>query len=138
MKFNFLTVIKVIIVIIILGIPLAITYDVLFSKPLIIEGIIVDKVHMPEKGQSGQNILPYMKYKSYDYIITAQKEEQWIAFVKTQDGQILKVNCHIHHYEQTQIGDKLRFKEYTGEIFHIDYFSHNEEDEEGQERKKDS
>ncbi len=108
----------------------AIVYDVLFSKPRIMQGIIVDKVHMPQKSQSGQNIMPYMKYKSYDYIVTSQKEEQWIAFVKTQDGQILKVNCHIHHYEQTQVGDTLRFKEYTGEIFHIDYFSHNEEDEE--------
>jgi hypothetical protein len=70
-----------------------------------------------------------MKYKSHDYLVTSQKEEQWIAFVKTGDGQILKVNCHIHHYEQTQVGDTLQFKEYTGEIFHIDYFIHNEEDE---------
>jgi hypothetical protein len=93
------------------------------------QGVVVDKVHMPEKSQSAQNITPYMKYKSHDYIVTAQKEEQWIAFVKTHDGKILKVNCHVHHYEQTQLGDTLRFKEYTGEIFHIDYFSHNEEDE---------
>ncbi len=134
MKFRFLTLIKVIVILIILGTPLAITYDVLFSKPLIMEGIIVDKVHMPEKSQSGQNIMPYMKYKSYDYIVTSQKEEQCIAFVKTREELILKVNCHIHHYEQTQIGDTLRFKEYTGDPFHLDYFSHNEEDE----RKIDS
>ncbi|MFZ2906843.1 MAG: hypothetical protein WAZ98_11620 [Cyclobacteriaceae bacterium] len=130
MKFDFLTCIKVSIFLILIAIPLAITYDVLFSKPLVMRGVIVDKIHFPGKSQSGQNILPYMKYKSNDYIITAQQEEQWIAFVKTNDGQILKVNCHLHHYEQTQIGDTLRFKEYTGEIFHIDYFSHNEEDEE--------
>jgi hypothetical protein len=130
MKFDFLSCVKVSIFLILIGIPLAITYDVLFSKPLIMEGVIVDKVHLQGQSQSAQNILPYMKYKSNDYIITAQKEEQWIAFVKTNNGQILKVNCHIHHYEQTQIGDTLKFKEYTGEIFHIDYFSHNEEDEE--------
>jgi hypothetical protein len=70
-----------------------------------------------------------MKYKSYDYVVSAQKEEQWIAFVKIPEGKVLKVHCHIHHYKQTQIGDTLRFKEYTGEIFHIDYFSHGEEDE---------
>ena len=127
MKFNFLTFAKVVFAMVLLGIPLAITYDVLFSKPIILSGIIVDKVHVPGKGQSAQNIQPYMRYKSYDYVVTTQQEEQWIAFVKVPDGQVLKVNCHTHHYEQTQIGDTLQFKEYTGEIFHIDYFSHNEE-----------
>ena len=129
MKFDFLTIVKIAIIIVVLGIPLAITYDVLFSKPIIMTGVIVDKIHVPGSSESGQNIMPYTRYKSYDYIVTAQKEEQWIAFVKTPENKILKVNCHIHHYEQTQIGDTLKFKEYTGEIFHIDYFSHNEEDE---------
>ena len=94
------------------------------------EGVVVDKVYMPQSAQSSQNIMPYMKYKSYDYIVTAQKEEQWIAFVKTKDGKLLKVKCHVHHYNQTKIGDKLQFKVYTGKIFHIDYFSHNEDNEE--------
>lgn len=135
MKLTFLNIIKITFLIVILGVPLAITYDVLFSKPLVMEGVIVDKVYVPAESASSQNVLPYMKYKSRDYIVTAQKEEQWIAFVKTPDGQVLKVNCHIHHYEQTQLGDTLRFKEYTGDIFHIDYFSHNEEEE---DNKKDS
>ena len=130
MKFDFLAFVKVIFLIIILGIPIAISYDVLFSKPIVLSGVIVDKIHVPSKHQSAQNVMPYMRYKSLDYVVTAQQEEQWIAFVKIPDGQVLKVNCHIHHYEQTQIGDTLRFKEYTGEIFHIDYFSHNEEDAE--------
>jgi len=129
MKSNLSTTLKIIALIIIVVIPSVIVYDVLFSKPLVMQGVVVDKIHVPEKSQSAQNITPYMKYKSYDYIVTSQKEEQWIAFVKTTDGQILKVNCHIHHYEQTQLGDTLRFKEYTGDIFHIEYFSHNEEDE---------
>ncbi len=117
----------------IFGIAIAIgliVYDVLFSKPLILQGIIVDKVYMPKESTSAQNILPYMKYKSYDYIVTAEKHEQWIAFVKIEDDQILKVNCHSHHYEQKYVGDTLHFKEYIGDIFGIDYFSHNEEDEE--------
>jgi hypothetical protein len=124
---SFDTAVKSAFMLILLATPLAITYDVLFSKPKIMEGIIVEKVYVPSQSQSGQNILPYMKYKSLDYIITVQKEEQWIAFVQTQDGKILKVNCHVHNYEQSQVGDTLRFKEYRGEIFHIDYFSHNED-----------
>lgn len=128
MNLKFTTILKVIAVIVIVAIPTAIVYDVLFSKPLVMQGVVVDKVHVAEKSQSAQNITPYMKYKSHDYIITAQKEAQWIAFVKTDDGKILKVNCHVHHYEQTALGDTLQFKEYTGDIFHIDYFSHNEEE----------
>ncbi len=117
----------------IFGIAIAIgliVYDVLFSKPLILQGIIVDKVYVPKEGTTGQNILPYMKYKSYDYIVTTERHEQWIAFVKIENDQILKVNCHNNHYEQKHVGDTLHFKEYSGEIFGIDYFSHNEEDEE--------
>lgn len=105
-------------------------YDIFFSKPLLMKGIVVDKVYMPQKNSSGQNVLPYMRYKSYDYVVSTEKHEQWIAFVKTEDGQVLKVNCHSHHYDHKQIGDTLHFKEYVGDIFGIDYFSHNEEDEE--------
>lgn len=134
MKVKFSTVLKVIALMVIISIPTIMVYDVLFSKPLIMRGVVVDKIHVAEKSQSAQNITPYMKYKSHDYIITSQKEEQWIAFVKTDDGKILKVNCHVHHYEQTQLGDTLQFKEYTGDIFHIEYFSHNEEDEDRETR----
>jgi hypothetical protein len=129
MKPVFSTILKVAGILVAVGVLTAVAYDVLFTPPLIMRGVIVDKVHVPSSIETSQSIMPYTKYKSNDYIITAQKEEQWIAFVKTDDGQILKVNCHIHHYEQTQLGDTLQFKEYTGEIFHIDYFSHNEEDE---------
>ena len=128
MNLKFSTILKVIAVIVIVAVPTAIVYDVLFSKPLVMQGVVVDKIHVAEKSQSAQNITPYMKYKSHDYIITTQKEAQWIAFVKTEEGKILKVNCHVHHYEQTELGDTLQFKEYTGDIFHIDYFSHNEEE----------
>jgi hypothetical protein len=106
-----------------------IVYDVLFSRPLIMQGIIVDKVYMPSQSSAAQNVLPYSKYKSRDYLVTAQKHEQWVAFVKSDDEQIFKVHCHSDHYSQKQIGDTLHFKEYTGDLFHIDYFAHNEEDE---------
>src|SRR5687767_7459998 len=128
MKSNLSTTLKIIALIAIVVLPGAIVYDVLFSKPIVMQCVVVDKIHLPEKSQSAKHITPYMKYKSHDYIVSSQKEEQWITFVKTDDGKILKVNCHIHHYEQTQLGDTLKFKEYTGDIFHIDYFSHNEED----------
>jgi hypothetical protein len=107
-----------------------IAYDILFSKPLIMQGIIIDKTFVPSKTATGPHVLPYGKYKSYDYTLSSEQDEQWIAFVKTEDGKVLKVNCHSGHYQIKQIGDTLHFKEYIGELLHIDYFSHNEEDEE--------
>ncbi len=107
-----------------------VVYDVLFSKPLIMKGVIVEKVYVPKKNAVGPHILPYGNYKAYDYTVTAEKQDQWIAFVRIEDGTVLKVNCHTDHYEVKQIGDTLHFKEYTGELLHIDYFSHNEEDQE--------
>jgi len=104
-------------------------YDVLFSKPLILSGIIVDKIFVPSRYVVGPNVLNYRRYKTYDHVVTAQDDHQWIAFVKMEDDQILKVNCHTDHYEKKQVGDILHFKEYVGELMHIDYFSHYEEDE---------
>lgn len=124
--------IKNILILVVLAVVLTATglvvRDVLFSKPLIMKGIVVEKIYVPEKNVAGPHALPYGKYRSYNYTVQAEKEEQWIAFVKIDDGQILKVNCHSHHYQQKQVGDTLHFKEYKGDVFHIDYFAHNEED----------
>lgn len=109
-----------------------VVYDVLFSKPHLMKGVIVDKVFVPSKNAAGPHALPYGKYRSYDYAVRAEQQEQWIAFVKIEDGKVLKVNCHSDHYDIKHIGDTLHFKEYTGDLLHIDYFSHNEEDEESE------
>jgi hypothetical protein len=107
-----------------------IAYDVLFSKPKVMTGVVVDKLYVPAKHAAGPSVSPYSRYKSYDYTISTEKHHQWIAFVKIEGGTILKVNCHSDHYETKQVGDTLHFKEYTGDLLGIDYFSHNEEDEE--------
>ncbi|MBX2897647.1 MAG: hypothetical protein KF763_19555 [Cyclobacteriaceae bacterium] len=108
-----------------------VVYDVLFSKPHLMKGIIVDKVFVPSKNTVGPHALPNARYRSYDYAIQAEQHEQWIAFVKVDNGKVLKVNCHSNHYDTKHIGDTLHFKEYTGDLLGIDYFSHNEEDPEG-------
>ena len=105
-----------------------VVYDVLFSRPHLMRGVIVDKLFVPGKNNAGPHALPYGKYRSYDYAIQAEQQEQWIAFVQVDDGKVLKVNCHSNHYEIKQVDDTLHFKKYTGELLHIDYFSHNEED----------
>jgi hypothetical protein len=63
-------------------------------------------------------------------MVTSEKHEQWIAFVKTEQGSDIKSELPQSSLRTKHVGDTLHFKEYIGEIFGIDYFSHNEEDEE--------
>lgn len=104
-------------------------YDLLFSKPSIHKGIIVEKFFVPSKNVASPNALNYAnRYKTYKYNISVKNEHQWIALVKSDDGDTLKVNCKSGHYETKDVGDTLLFKEYRGNIFKVEYFSHNDED----------
>jgi hypothetical protein len=100
-------------------------YDLLFSKPDHVTGIIVEKIFVPAHTYSGG---PYGGNRRGNYTVTTAQEEQWIAIVKTDTGDTLKVHCHFSHYENTAIGSSIHFKKYEGHLFHIDYFAHNEED----------
>jgi len=102
-------------------------YDQLFSPPKVHDGIIIHKVYIPTN-TAGTNVLPYSGYRTYKYVIQSQKYHQWIAIVKTDDGDTLKIHCTSNHYNQKNIGDTLLFKEYKGDLFGIDYLSHSEED----------
>jgi len=103
-------------------------YDVLFSPPTIHKGIIVEKIFVPAKNVAGPNIATGSRYRTYKYNIYAKNEHQWVAFVKDETGQVLKVNCKSDHYERKAIGDTLLFKEFRGSVFNTEYFSHNDED----------
>jgi len=103
-------------------------YDVLFSPPSIHKGIIVEKLFVPAKNIAGPNTVAGARYRSFKYNISAQRQQQWIAFVKDESGQVLKVNCKSDHYEGKTIGDTLLFKEFRGNTFKVEYFSHNDED----------
>jgi hypothetical protein len=103
-------------------------YDALFSKPTIHKGIIVEKIFVPGKSVAGPNTMAGTRYRSFKYVISAKSNHQWIALVKDEEGQLLKVNCKSDHYEKKNVGDTLLFKEYRGEVFKVEYFSHNDED----------
>jgi len=103
-------------------------YDVLFSRPTIHKGIIVEKIFVPRKGVAGPNTVTGVRYRSFKYVISAKNNHQWIAIVKDETGQELRVNCKSDHYENKNIGDTLLFKEYRGDVFKVEYFSHNDED----------
>ncbi len=113
-------------------------YDLLFSLPTIHKGIIVDKIFVPKKNIAGPNPMTGSHYRTYKYVIVTQSQHQWIAFVKDETGQILKVSCTSDHYESKSIGDTLLFKEFRGEIFKVEYFSHNDEDMDSVDLRKNN
>jgi hypothetical protein len=104
------------------------TYDQFFAPPKIHQGIILNKVFIPEHTATSQNVASYGRARTYKYIVQVQKFHQWVAVVKADDGDTLKVHCNSSHFNSTNIGDTLLFKEYKGEIFGIDYLAHSDED----------
>ena len=116
------------VVLLVFGLIVIVLYDQLFSKPTIHEGVILEKIEVPRSTASGPNVTPYSRARTYKYIITSEKYHQWIALVKTDEGEILKVHCSSDHFFGKNVGDTILFKEYQGKLLKIDYLSHSEED----------
>ncbi len=100
--------------------------DLLFHQPEIHEGVIVTMEFVPGKMQSGQYRLGT---KSRPQMATASARDQLIATVKMKNGELVKVDCKLHHFENKKEGDLLRFKEFPGGSLEIKYFAHSEEDQ---------
>lgn len=112
------------VVILIVGIVSWFVYDLLFAQPEIHEGIIVSMEHIPGKMQSGQY---HLGSRSRPQLVSSQARDKWIATVKMKDGNLVKVNCKLHHFENKKIGGVLRFKSFSGGSLGIQYFAHNDE-----------
>ena len=102
-----------------------VAYDLLFSKPDLQEGIILEKVFVPGTPSFGGT--PYGGARRGNFFVTVHKDDQWIALVKTKDGKTVQVHCLSEHYQTKDIGDVILFKRYEGHLTHIEYFAHNEE-----------
>lgn len=128
MKLNLKTILSIGGLLAALMIIFAVFYDQLFSKPKVHMGIIIEKIEVPKNKVAGPHVLPYGGSKSYKYMITAEKYHQWIALVKSDDNDTLKVHCSSDHFFNRDIGDTILFKEYKGDLLKIDYLIHSEED----------
>lgn len=102
-----------------------IVYDVLFSKPALQEGVILEKTFIP--GRPGVGDTPSGGVRRGKFFITVHRDDQWIARVRTKDGEELQVHCLLEHYQTKNVGDVILFKRYEGHLTHIEYFVHNEE-----------
>jgi hypothetical protein len=102
-------------------------YDLVFSDPEHFEGLIIEKIYVPPKLNTGQTL--YGGARRSNYFITAQTVDQWIAVVTIESGDTLTIHCMPAHYHTKNVGDKIHFKKYEGKHFHIQYFAHNEEED---------
>ncbi|MBL7848343.1 MAG: hypothetical protein JNL40_12800 [Cyclobacteriaceae bacterium] len=98
----------------------------IIDPPEHMTGRVVEKIHIPSKLQYADT--PYGGMKRGAYSIRVVNEEQWIAVVRTDEGDTLTVHCHPDHYGQKEVGDRIRFREYQGSLIHIRYFAHGEEE----------
>ncbi|HZY78768.1 MAG TPA: hypothetical protein VFE50_04545 [Cyclobacteriaceae bacterium] len=109
------------------GLLVWISWDILFSPPTHKEGVIKELLFID--GRNVATYTPYQGRKVGDHAIVVAKDEQYIAIVTGEGGQDFQVHCSKKHYEQLKVGDKLKYKKYEGETFHIRYFAHYEEED---------
>lgn len=107
------------------GLLVWISWDILFSPPTTQEGTIKELLFI--EGRNVATYTPYQGRKVGDHAIVVAKDEQYIAVVRGEDGQDFQVHCTEEHYKQLKVGDKLKYKKYEGQTFHIRYFAHYED-----------
>ncbi len=110
---------------VVLGLLTFIVYDLLFSPPTLQEGTITELVNVPSKIVS--TYTPHQGRKIGDHAISVQREEQWIALVNLEADGPVQVHCTQDHFNRLKIGERLKFKKYEGQHFHIRYFAHYED-----------
>ena len=107
------------------GILAWISWDILFSPPTTQDGTITELLVI--EGKNVATYTPNQGRKVGDHAIVVSKDEQYIAVVRGDDGNDFQVHCTEEHYKQLKVGDKLKYKKYEGQTFHIRYFAHYED-----------
>jgi hypothetical protein len=107
------------------GILVWITWDILSSPPTTQEGTIKELLFL--EGRNVATYTPYQGRKVGDHAIVVAKDAQYIAIVTGDNGEDFQVHCTKEHYGQLKVGDKLKYKKYEGQTFHIRYFAHYED-----------
>jgi hypothetical protein len=110
---------------VVLGLLTFVVYDLLFSPPTLQEGTITELVNVPSKMVS--TYTPHRGRRIGDHAISVEREEQWIAIVDHDTEGPIQVHCTREHFDQLKVGDRLPFKKYEGQHFHIRYFAHYED-----------
>jgi len=106
------------------GLMIYIGWDVLTSAPTLQTATVTELIYMPPKAVA--TYTPMNGRKIGNHPVVTAKQEQWIAVVRNESGDY-QVHCTEEHYRQLKVGDKLTYKKYEGEVFHIRYFAHYED-----------
>lgn len=107
------------------GLLLWISWDILVSPPTTQVGTIKELLFI--EGKNVAAYTPYQGRKVGDHAIVVAKDKQYIAIVTSSTGEEFQVHCTEEHFNQLAVGDKLEYKKYEGQTFHIRYFAHYED-----------
>ncbi len=107
------------------GLLIWIVEDILFSKPTTQEGTIKELLFL--EGHNLATYTPYQGRKVGDHAIVVAKASQYIAIVENGKGEPFQVHCTKEHFDKLKVGDKIKYKKYEGQTFHIRYFAHYED-----------
>jgi hypothetical protein len=107
------------------GVLLWITEDILFSPPTTQEATITELLFI--EGHNVATYTPYNGRKVGDHAIVIAKDAQYIAIVENDKSEPFQVHCTKEHFDKLKVGDRLKYKKYEGQTFHIRYFAHYED-----------
>ena len=107
------------------GVLLWITEHILFSPPTTQEATIKELLFL--EGHNVATYTPYNGRKVGDHAIVVAKDAQYIAIVENDKGEPFQVHCTKEHFDKLKVGDRLKYKKYEGQTFHIRYFAHYED-----------
>jgi hypothetical protein len=107
------------------GLLVWMTWDILSSPPTIQEGTITELLAI--EAHNVATYTPYQGRKVGDHAIVVARDAQYIAIVTNDKGEPFQVHCTKEHYAKLEVGNKLKYKKYEGQMFHIRYFAHYED-----------
>ncbi len=105
--------IAAIVLIIIAGFSFLIT-DMVKSEPQYDEGIIVDLAFSKGHTSTTSGVAFNSKGGASPVVGTTSTPDEWIAMVKMNDGEVVKVECKAKHYYGHKVGDNLKFARFYG------------------------
>lgn len=88
--------------------------DGIASKPEPFYGSVIDKHYKAERNSTGTGYGMTSSGKSGVIVTSEHESEKFLLMVKTENGNVVKVQCEPELYYEKQVGQKIDCKAYKG------------------------
>lgn len=95
--------------------------DMFFSKPIITNGIVLDKQYYPGQVSIGTGVGTNSSGNSTIITTTQVTSEKFVIIVRKENNQIVTVESNAKKYYASKIGDLIDFNTYYGVFTHWIY-----------------